>query len=160
MKRSRLLSLIVLLAGCSGPLGPVAGGSLAGKPMAGPPADWNFARASEYVDVEVRPSDPYSVKIHYYVVDGALYIEAGENLWSRWRPMLRADPRARVRFGDEVYAVLAVEVTDPDEIAGVLPQFYEKDMDEPSDACRAGWRPENCDFSGRFYRLDPRLTGG
>ena len=151
----RLLCAALLLAGCAGgPHGPLAGGRLDGKPGEARVVNWDFAKSSEHVDLEVRGDDPYSVTIHYYVVDGALYIEAGDNYWSRWRPMLRADPQARVRFGGTVYPVQAVEVTDAAEIARVLPHFYEKDRDEPSDACRATWDPQTCAFAGRFYRLD------
>ena len=151
----RLLGTALLLAGCAGgPYGPLAGGRLDGKPGESRGGNWDFAKSSEYVDLEVRENDPYSVTIHYYVVDGALYIEAGDNYWSRWRPMLWADPQARVRFAGKVYPVQAVEVTDPGEIARILPHFYAKDRDEPSDACRATWNPETCAFGGRFYRLD------
>ena len=62
--------------------------------------------------------------------------------------------KARVRFAGKVYPVQAVEVTNPGEIARILPHFYAKDRDEPSDACRATWNPETCAFGGRFYRLD------
>ena len=145
------------LAGCAGgPWGPIAGGSLAGERSSERIGNWAFARSSQYVDLEVRPDDPYSVTIHYYVVDGSLYVEAGDNGRSRWRPMLWADGRARVRFGDRVFPVVATEVTDPAEIQRVLPAFYEKDRDEPSDACRAAWEPAVCAFEGKFYRLDSR----
>ena len=157
MKRLIVGCLAVLLAGCSGgPWGPSAGGTLAGAPSRDTVEDWSFARSAQYVDLEVRPADPYSVTIHYYVVDGQLYVEAGDNGRSRWRPMLWADPQARVRFGEKVFSVTAVEVTDSAEIQMVLPTFYEKDRDEPSEACQEDWQPEECGFEGRFYRLDSR----
>ncbi len=145
------------LGGCAGgPWGPVAGGALAGAASRQPVQNWSFAESSQYVDLEVRPGDPYSVTIDYYVMGGRLYVEAADNGRSRWRPMLWTDPRARVRFGDRVFPVVAVEVTEPVEIQRVLPVFYEKDREEPSDACRVAWAPEVCAFSGRFYRLDFR----
>ena len=156
-KNMGLILVSALLWSCAGgPQGPIAGGRLDGVAAPGGITDWGFAKSSQYVDLEVRESAPYSVTIHYYVVDGALYVEAGDNYWSRWRPLLWEDPMARVRFGEKLYAVKAVEVRDPAEVARVLPAFYEKDRDEPSDACREGWDPEVCAFTGRFYRLDSR----
>ena len=160
MSKQNILLLLMVLSffpGCAGgPQGPIAGGRLVGLPASGAIHDWNFATPDEYVDLEVRGKDPYSVTIHYYVVDGALYVEAGDNYWSRWRPMLWADPIARVRFDGRVYPVRAVEVTEPAEVARVLPEFYKKDRDEPSAACRVNWDPDVCAFKGRFYRLDSR----
>lgn len=154
MYRSAALMLVLISACSGGPLGPLAGGRLSGTDVAAPVKDWDFARDHEHIEVEVRPDDPYSVKIHYYVVGKALYIEAAPNGFSRWRPLLQEDPRARVRFGDRVYAVTAVEVTDPVEISAVLPAFYEKDADEPSAECRVSWSADVCGFQGRFYRLE------
>lgn len=158
MSKQKTLGLLMALSfflGCTGgPQGPIAGGRLGGVPVPGAIADWSFVKSNEYVDLEVRGEAPYSVTVHYYVVDGALYVEAGDNYWSRWRPMLWEDPIARVRFDDSLYPVRAVEITDPAEIAHVLPEFYEKDRDEPSAACRVNWDPEVCEFKGRFYRLD------
>lgn len=157
MRRTSITALVLVLAGCAGgPWGPIAGQQLSGTRVAAPVENWNFAKSAEYVDLEVRPEDAYSVTIHYYVVGDALYIEAGDNGWSRWRPMLWADPRARVRFGDQVFPVSAVEVTEPEEIQRILPEFYAKDREEPGEACRIAWDPGVCAFSGTFYRLDPR----
>lgn len=110
------------------------------------------------MEIEVRPDDPYSVKVHYYVVDGRLYVEGGDNGYSRWRPMLWADPNVRIRFGDRVYPAVAVEVTDPAEAGKVLPSFYAKDRDEPSAACEKSWTVEVCRFEGRFYRIESRSS--
>ena len=154
MRSSTLLLVAILLAGCGGPWGPLAGGRLAGTQASSPVRDWSFANEYPLMEIEVRPADPYSVKVHSYVVDGRLYVEAGENGWSRWRGMLHEDPRARVRFGETVYPVRAVPITEPSEIARVLPPFYAKDSDEPSPACRATWDAATCAFEGTFYRLE------
>lgn len=152
-----LVVFLTAAAGCvGGPYGPIAGGRLAGAPGDASVRDWSFANANKYVDLEVRSDDPYSVTIHYYVVDGALYIEAGDNGRSRWRAMLWADPKARVRVGETVYDVVAVEVTDAAEITRVLPEFYEKDFASPSEACSETWTIDDCAFEGRLYRLKSR----
>jgi len=144
-----------LLAACSGPVGPLAGGRLAGTTAATPVSDWSFAEAYPLMEIEVRPTDPYSVKIHYYVADGELYFEGAPNGWSRWRGFLEDDPRIRVRFGETVHPARAVAVTDPQEIARVLPLFYAKDADEPTPACTASWTVADCAFTGKLFRVEP-----
>ncbi len=147
--------LALLLVACGGPLGPIAGGRLSGVEVAEPVDDWSFASSFDLMEIEVRPSRPYSVKVHYYLVDGRLYFEGGANGWSRWRGYLRDDSRVRVRFGDRVYVARAVAVTDDAEIGSILPRFYAKDRDQPSPACAASWTVAQCGFDGQFYRLDP-----
>ena len=123
-------------------------------------SDWTFVKSYELMEIETRPDAPYSVKVHYYLIDGRLYVEAGENSWSRWRPYLHADPNVRVRFGDGVYPARAVRVTDPAEIARVLPRYYEKDRDEAGPACRREWTVEACGFEGALYRLESTAPPG
>ena len=154
-RAARLAVAGALLAACGGPLGPIAGGRLAGDVAPAPVDDWSFAAEHPHMEIEVRPQQPYSVKIHYYLADGRLYFEGGPNGWSRWRRFLDEDPRVRVRFGDRVYAGRAVAVTDAQEIGAVLPLFYAKDRDEPSPACAATWTLATCDFAGTFFRIEP-----
>lgn len=150
----RSLSAWLLVAACGGPIGPLAGGRLSGEEVAAPVTDWSFAAEYPIMEIEVRPADPYSVTIHYYLVGGRLYFEGAPNGWSRWRRYLQEDQRVRVRFGEQVYAGRAVAVSDPTEIAAVLPVFYAKDRDQPSAACAAAWTVAACDFAGRFYRVE------
>lgn len=72
----------------------------------------SFDFASEYdiLQLETRPADPYSVNLRVTVIDGDLYVDAGDR---RWRDHLEEDPRVRVRLGRFVYPAIAVEVTDP-----------------------------------------------
>lgn len=143
--------------GCGGPVGPFAGGRLTGTVVRTAVADWSFANEYELIQVETRPADPYSVNVHYYVVDQRLYVEGDPNRrLSRWRTYLRQNPDLRVRFGDRVYEVTAVEVTDEDEIVSILPVFYDKDDDDPPAACLPHRVDEACPAPGIFFRLDPR----
>ena len=48
--------------------------------------------------------------------DGALYIDPAEG--RTWFEYLKADPNLRVRFGDQVYPVVAVLVGQPGELEG------------------------------------------
>jgi len=151
--------MLMLFAGlgCSGPQGPFAGGRLSGQVVDVPVDDWSFAKQYELAQLETRPDDPYSVNIHYYVVEGRLYVEANpDRAFSRWRNYLWDDPRVRVRFGERVYEVKAVEVTDSAEIVKILPAFYEKDSADPPAACLPYRIDESCPSPGIFVRLDPR----
>jgi hypothetical protein len=88
------------------------GGRLSGEVVSPPPADWSFVD-SAFMDLEMRPDDPYSVTINYFVRDGALYIDPAPD--RKWLGYLREDDRVRVRFGfdSRVYPLRAVLVSEP-----------------------------------------------
>ncbi len=111
-KRLVLAPLVALLA-CGGPIGMIPGGALSGTETA-PPADWSSVDSS-FMDLELRPDDPYSVTINYFVKDGKLYIDPSPD--REWAKILAGDDRVRVRFGfgDEVYPLRAVRVSEPGE---------------------------------------------
>ncbi len=124
MRRAGLaiLGLIALAcAGCGGPFLVFPGGALSGELVSEPVSDWSFVD-DRFVDIETRPGDPYSVELNYVVKDGKLYIDPAEG--RTWFDYLRADPRLRVRFGDKIYAVTAVLVGKPGELAGFDPDRY------------------------------------
>lgn len=112
----RVSVLVGLTLACGGPMLMVPGGALRGEVVAQPVTDWSFAD-DRFVDLEVRPSDPYSVEVNYTVRDGRLYIDPAEG--RRWLTYIREDPRVRVRFGDKVYSARAVLVEDPQEKVGM-----------------------------------------
>ena len=91
------------------------GGALRGDVVTEPVDDWSFVE-DRFVDLETRPSDPYSVELNYIVKDGKLYIDPAEG--RRWLDHLRADPRVRVRFGGKIYPLKAVLVGRPGELEG------------------------------------------
>jgi hypothetical protein len=130
MPRSVLLVITVLVTslGCGGPLLVIPGGELSGEVVTEPVSDWSFVTDS-FIDLEVRPNDPYSVELNYIVKDGQLYIDSAEG--RNWLEYLREDPRVRVRFGDKVYPLKAVLVGKPGELEGFDPERF-------------------------IYRLDPR----
>ena len=104
-----------LLAGCGGPLLVFPGGALSGTAVTEPVEDWSFV-TDTFLELETRPSDPYSVQLNYVVEDGKLYIDPAEG--KRWLDHIRADPRVRVRFGDRIYPLQAVLVGKPGELPG------------------------------------------
>ncbi|MEM8767998.1 MAG: hypothetical protein AAGE43_11165 [Pseudomonadota bacterium] len=119
--RPLLAALVLLAAGCSGPLGMVPGGELAGDVVVEPVSDWSFA-SDDYLALETRPDDPYSVNLNYIVRDGALYLDPAEG--RSWLDHLRADPRVRVRLNGKVYPLKAVLVAEPGELEGFESDRY------------------------------------
>ncbi|HVP28711.1 MAG TPA: hypothetical protein VMW35_06075 [Myxococcota bacterium] len=121
----------VLVAGCGGPVGPMPGFALEGPPAMQPVQNFLFARDLSTVDLEVRPSAPFSVRLWLVERAGRIYVSGPS--WSFWVHGLRQAPDTRILLGAEIYEVRAVEVTDPAEREGV-------------------------GESGVVFRLDPRPT--
>jgi hypothetical protein len=117
MKRAAfaLIATVTLSAGCGGPFLLIPGGALRGDVVSEPVHDWSFVD-DRFLDLEVRPSDPYSVELNYFVKEGKLYIDPAEG--RKWLDYIRADPRVRGRFGGKVYPLTAVLAGKPGEIEG------------------------------------------
>ena len=115
MRASPFVLLLLAITGCGGPFLVFPGGELSGKVVSEPVADWSFV-IDEFVDLETRPSDPYSVELNYVVRNGQLYIDPAEG--RRWLDHIREDSRVRVRFGEKIYPVEAVLVGKPGELEG------------------------------------------
>ena len=113
--RLAAIALLVAVLGCGGPVLIFPGGALSGEVVEEPVEDWSFV-TDAFVDLETRPSDPYSVELNYIVRDGKLYIDPAEG--RSWLEHIRNDPRVRVRFGDKVYPLQAVLVGQPGELDG------------------------------------------
>ena len=114
--RALVLSFaLAALVACGGPFLVFPGGELRGEEVTTPVDDWSFVDDT-FVDVEVRPSDPYSVELNYVVKDGQLYLDPAEG--RRWLDYIREDPRVRVRFGGKVYPLKAVLVGEPGQLEG------------------------------------------
>ena len=113
---SKILALCLVVAtfGCSGPLMLLPGGELSGE-VAPAPADWTFAGDSGTVQLESRPTDPYSVNIAYTIIDGRLYINAGDTE-TQWVQNMSADPNVRLRLEGTLYELRAERVSDATEI--------------------------------------------
>ncbi len=116
-----LLLALVALSACGGPFLVFPGGALSGEVVTEPVDDWSFV-SDRFVDLETRPSDPYSVELNYVVKDGKLYVDPAEG--RRWLEYIREDPRVRVRFGGLVYPCTAVLVGKPGELEGFDPDRY------------------------------------
>ncbi len=115
MTRTIGLSSLLAVLACNGPVGLMAGGALEGEPTV-VPGQWSFARDYGTAQLETRPREPYSVNIAYTLVEGVLYVNAGDSE-TQWVKNISEDPRVRLRVGDAIYELRAERVTDEDEIS-------------------------------------------
>jgi hypothetical protein len=133
------------LAGCGRPLVLLPGGALEGKP-APLPESWAFTDQVDTIQLETRPADPYSVNIWVIAMGDHLYVHAGANR-ATWVESMEADPRVRLRAGDELYELAAARVTDAAEFARFADAYERK----------YGRRPRNENVGEAYlFRLGPR----
>ena len=111
-----LTTLFVLSAvACNGPFVLLPGGELDGE-LASTPSDWTFASGYGTVQLETNPEDPYSVNIAYIVMNGTLYINAGDTE-TQWVQHIAVNPLVRFRLDGSLYELRAERVNDDAEIA-------------------------------------------
>jgi hypothetical protein len=101
--------------GCNGPTGLLPGGGLEGEARPAP-SDWSFAGDYDTAQIETRPQDPYSVNLVFTILDGGLYVNAGDTE-TQWVKNMTEDPRVRLRVDGVLYELRAERVTDADEIS-------------------------------------------
>lgn len=125
---SRILTsfLVLVAAACNGPFGLLPGGKLEGEPRA-VPAAWNIPEKSGQMQLESRPEDPYSVNVNFTVIDGHLYVNAGDSE-TAWVKNIETNSEVRLRIDGILYEVKAVRVTDSDEIAEFGKKWTEQSM--------------------------------
>ena len=124
----RLLALPLVLAalGCSGPVGLLPGGELDGEAKPAP-ADWVFAGDYGTVQLETRPEEPYSVNLAFTVLDGRLYINAGDTE-TRWVKNIASNSRVRLRMDGVLYDLRAERVIDVSEISAFAEAWTSQSM--------------------------------
>jgi len=111
----RLFALLLLTAiGCNGPFVLLPGGKLGGEAKPAP-ADWAFAGDYGTIQLETRPEEPYSVNIAYTVMQGRLYVNAGDTE-TQWVKNMTLNPDVRMRLAGVIYPLRAERVSDRDEI--------------------------------------------
>jgi hypothetical protein len=114
---------LVLAAGC----GPVPGGSLGGT-VAPVPAEWSAALEGDraFCEIESMPQDPHSIQLECFLRDGDLFAQSHRWALASWWPVESwaeiwiEHPEVRVRLGDQLFEVRAVQVTDPERRRAVL----------------------------------------
>ena len=139
------LFLLVSSLGC-GPIVMIPGGALSGTATP-PPNDWSFTDEIDTVQLETRPSDPYSVNVWAIAVDSAIYVVAGSGDETTWARNIAEDDRVRLRVDDAIYdlrATLANDDVSRDAFLAAAKRKYDFD-------------PEGQDTSkAMLFRLDPR----
>jgi hypothetical protein len=136
--------LVLLALGC-GPFMLIPGGELSGG-VTMVPSDWSFTDDIHTVQLESRPSDPYSVNIWATGVGENLYLHAGTNR-ANWVEHIDADPRVRIRIEGKIYELRATRVEDPLEFKKFADAYDEKYRRRP--------RNENV-REAYLMRLEPR----
>jgi hypothetical protein len=139
------LVLTASIAACSRPFLLLPGGALEGS-TAAIPDGWSFTDAVETVQLETRPSDPYSVNIWVIALDENLYVHAGANR-STWVENIEADRNVRLQVDDSIFELAASRVDGQEE------------FDRFSDAYerKYGRRPRNENVGEAYlFRLTPR----
>ena len=116
-----LLFCAVTVAGCSGPIGPIAGGALEGtvKPW---PQDWAFAAECENILLQTNSADPYSVTLWGVGIDEHFYVASGDQQ-SQWTVNLQQDPKILLSIEGNLFSGVATVVSDRDEAQKVLEQY-------------------------------------
>ena len=135
----------MLASGC-GPIVMIPGGELSGT-VAPVPESWDFTNEVDTIQLESRPDDPYSVNIWMVVHDGSPYVVAGDGLETTWARYVVDDPRVRLRVGETLYELRAVQANDEATRDGFLEAARIKYDFDPED------RPVD---QAVVFRLDPR----
>ena len=114
--RFLVLALSASFLACSlacGPLLVMPGGALEGQ--AEPtPSDWVWTDEVSTIQLETRPSDPYSVNIWVIAIGDNLYVHAGANR-STWIENMEVDPAVRIQIDGRVFELAASRVGEQSE---------------------------------------------
>ncbi len=113
--RMLLALALPVLAGC----GPVPGGALDGT-VAPVPEEWSAALGGDraFCEIESRPTDPHSIQLECFVVDGVLYAQSHRWALAEWWPteswaaIWLEHPDVRVRIGERIFELRAVREMD------------------------------------------------
>lgn len=148
-----VLALIAtIVATACEPMFVFAGGALSGSEEPAP-ENWTFSRDVDTVQIETRPSDPYSVNVWGVAVESFVYVAASDGGESRWAREIEADSRVRLKIGERLFALRATRLTAVDtgegegaseganeEIARVVDAYVEKyDLDPDESFVGGAW---------------------
>ncbi len=137
------LAIVATLTGCD--FIPFSGGKLEGK-LAEIPADWAKVAQPDVIQLETRPSAPYSVKLWIIGHGPLLYVHAGANR-AAWVEHIEADANVRVLIDGDVYELAAERVADQGEF-DAFADLYES---------KYGSRPRNESVGEAYlFRLGAR----
>ncbi len=143
MRNLSITLLLTMSASCGGPLSMIPGGELSGDVKSAP---LTWATVPDTIQVETRPSDPYSINIWSVGLDEHLYIATGAD-GTTWTEFFATDANVRVRIIDSLYELKADLVSSSDERDTVSSAYVEKYELDPED----NWLQ-----TGMIFRLDRR----
>ncbi|MCR9278785.1 MAG: hypothetical protein NXH85_12495 [Pseudomonadaceae bacterium] len=114
-----ILVSVFILSACSGPTLMFAGGELAGSE--GSLHEATIPAEPVVIQLETRPSDPYSVNVGAVPINQSLYIDPAEE--RTWFQHIAVDDKVRIRLpGDEtIYTAQAVRETSDEVLAQFEP---------------------------------------
>jgi hypothetical protein len=143
MRIFTVVILATLLVSCSEPRSMIPGGQLSGEVFSTP---LTWVDVPETIQVETRPSDPYSINIWGVGIGQHLYIATSDS-GTTWSDFINTDSDIRARIGFSLYELSATSITDPVErsrVAAAYVSKYELDKDD------------NWVDVGLIFRLDRR----
>ena len=117
----------------SDPIGPLAGKALTGELM-NAPATWPTCEKDETLAIEVRPDDPHSVNIWYFILNSSLFVGAFNPKEKEWAMLIDANPKVKVKICDQLFKANAHSVVgySKEVLVGALtdkyPTFQGKDL--------------------------------
>ena len=114
LSKTYCLFTLLFISGCSGPFLVFPGGALDGPEQGIESA--SIVGDGALVQLETRPSDPYSVNLNGFYISGSVYLDPTNE--RTWYTHIMDDARVRIKFeGDEtVYTAIAVVETNTDII--------------------------------------------
>jgi len=130
-----------MITACTEPFVTIPGGQLKGNTVSAPDS---WSSVSEVVQLEVRPSDPYSLNIWAVEDSGYLYVATTD---SKWVGFIADNDEVRVKIEENLYEFHAVHVKDTEELARIAATYAKKYEVDPSDNWVEG---------ANVYRLDNR----
>jgi hypothetical protein len=121
------LTSLLLLAACTDPLIGVPGGKLKGELSPLPDA---WSSVPDVIQVEFRPSNPYSINIWAVVDGGNIHVATTE---TKWVPFLEANNLVTVRIDGKLFELQAQKVDiekDAMSLAAAYTTKYEYEMSD------------------------------
>ena len=138
--------LVLLVFGCSGPVGPFSGGRLAGD-TAPFPTTWDVAVEADHVQLETYDADgdAHSVNIWCVVHMDRLFFTTslvrGEEQPDkrRWVQNALANPAARLKVDTYIFEGIISKVEDAEFLSNVKNAFVLKYDEENDERARDAW---------------------
>lgn len=127
------------------PVVGIPGGKLSGTEQRNP-TEWNATLDVGTVQLETRPDDPYSVNVWGVGIGQHFYV-ATHAQGTGWSRNIDANANVRLRVGETIYPLKAVNVGDDAERQRVLDAYVRKYAADPEDMAVN---------AALIYRLDAR----